>query len=48
MSTHAAFVAFSYGVTLLVIAAMIGAILMDYRRLKRALSRFPQREGEEI
>lgn len=47
MSTHAAFVAFSYGVTFAVIAFIIGAIMMDYRSLKRALSRFPQRDSEE-
>ena len=47
MSAHAAFIAAAYGIAALAIGGMIAAILLDHRALKKALSRFPARAGDE-
>jgi len=45
---HIGFIVAAYLVTAAAIAAMIGAILVDYRRLGRALSRLEAaRKGDE-
>jgi heme exporter protein CcmD len=47
MNDHANFILAAFAVSAAVIAFTIGWILLDHRRLKRALSHFPAREGDE-
>ena len=47
MSGHAGYIFAAFAVTAGVIAVMLGAILIDHRRLTRALSKLPPRgEGD--
>jgi heme exporter protein CcmD len=43
MSDHAAYILAAYGLTAIVIVGMIAAIMIDRRRIERALARFPSR-----
>ena len=45
MIDHVGFIAFSYALAALVIGGMIGAIVYEHRRLRRALSRFEDGEA---
>ncbi|MDB5572639.1 MAG: hypothetical protein JWN93_3822 [Hyphomicrobiales bacterium] len=47
MSAHAAFILAAYLLTLAVIGGAALAILLDYRNLRRALSKLPPRDGDE-
>ncbi|WP_051335572.1 heme exporter protein CcmD [Methylocapsa acidiphila] len=42
------FVIAAYAIGFVVVGAMIAWTLLDYRRLKRALSRFPERGEREV
>jgi heme exporter protein CcmD len=42
---HATFIFASYAITALVIGGMIGWTLLDYRNLRRALDKLPNRDG---
>jgi heme exporter protein CcmD len=42
---HATFIFASYAITALVIGGMIGWTLLDYRNLRRALEKLPNRDG---
>ena len=44
---HAGFIAAAYALTLVVVVAMIGAIVIDHAALKKALARFAARDGED-
>ena len=45
--SHADYIFTAFAVTAAVVAVMLGAILLDHRRLTRALSNLPPRgEGE--
>ncbi len=47
MSTHSVFILAAYGLTFVVVALMIGAITREYASLRRALDKFPPRDGGE-
>ena len=47
MSDHASFILAAFAIAGGAIALTIVWIVMDHLRLKRALSHFPAREGEE-
>ena len=47
MSQHGLFILFAYGVTGVAIAGLVAYVLADYRWLRRALAKFPPREGDE-
>jgi len=42
---HLGFIATSYALAFVVIAGMIGAIVLEYRRLRRELSRFEDHDA---
>jgi heme exporter protein CcmD len=46
MIAHLGFIVFAYALAFAVIGAMIGAVLLDHRRLRRDLSRFEARDSE--
>ena len=47
MSDHAEFIIAAFLIAGAVVAVMLGAIILDYRGLKRALAKFPPRgEGD--
>ncbi len=46
MGKHAGFIAAAYAVTGVAVSALILYIIADYRRLRRALSKFPPRDGD--
>jgi len=46
MSDHTAYIAAAYGLTVIVVLGMIAAIVIDRRRIERALARFPSRGSE--
>ena len=46
LATHGAFIFAAYAITALITLGMIGAILADYRSLRRALAKFPPRRAE--
>jgi heme exporter protein CcmD len=43
---HARFILAAYGITGVAIVAMIVSIVLDHRALKKALARFPARDGD--
>lgn len=45
MIAHAGFIAVAYGLSFVVIGGMIGAIVLEHRRLRRELSRFEDRNS---
>ncbi|MFM2444715.1 MAG: hypothetical protein RJB09_1901 [Pseudomonadota bacterium] len=45
MIKHLGFIAASYALAFVVIAGMIGAIVLEYRRLRRELSRFEDHDA---
>jgi heme exporter protein CcmD len=47
MSDHASFIIAAFAIAGGAIAFTVAWILIDHLRLKRALSHFPAREGEE-
>jgi heme exporter protein CcmD len=47
MSSHEAFIAAAFGLTLVIVVGMVAALVLDHRALRKALARFPSRmEGE--
>ena len=47
MSDHAEFIIAAFVISGAIVAAMLGAIILDHRRLTRALAKFPPRgEGD--
>ncbi|MDF2116511.1 heme exporter protein CcmD [Roseiarcaceae bacterium H3SJ34-1] len=46
MSDHAAYILAAYGLTVIVVLGVIAAIVIDRRRIERALERFPVRGAE--
>ena len=46
MVAHTGFIVAAFAITALVVGIMIFAVIMDHRSLKRALARFPGRDGE--
>jgi heme exporter protein CcmD len=46
MSGHAAFIFAAYAITALVVLGAIGAVVSDHISLRRALAKFPARDGE--
>jgi heme exporter protein CcmD len=46
MSDHAAYILAAYGLTAIVVLGTIAAIMIDRRRIERALARFPARGTE--
>jgi heme exporter protein CcmD len=47
MNDHAGFIVAAYAITAIAIVGMIAAILYDQRALKKALARFPARDGAD-
>lgn len=47
MSDHASFIIAAFAIAGGVLAVTVLWIFLDYQRLKRALSRFPARDGDE-
>ena len=47
MSEHASFIIAAFAIAGGVLAVTVLWILLDHQRLKRALSHFPAREGDE-
>jgi heme exporter protein CcmD len=47
MSDHASFIIAAFAIAGGVLAVTVAWIIIDHQRLKRALSRFPSREGDE-
>ncbi len=45
--THLGFIIAAFAVTAIVILITLGSIVLEHRRLRRALSAFPMREGDE-
>ncbi len=45
MSDHSGFIFAAFALSAVIIAIMIGAIVWDYRNVRRALSRFPDRDS---
>ncbi len=45
MIDHLGFIAMSYALAFIVIAGMIGAVVIEHRRLRRELSRFEDRDA---
>ena len=45
MITHFGYIAIAYALTVAVIGGMIGAAVLENRRLKRELSRFEDRDA---
>ena len=43
MNNHAGYIIAAYGLTIVVVLGMIAAIVIDRRRIERALARFPSR-----
>ncbi|MCC2098676.1 MAG: heme exporter protein CcmD [Hyphomicrobiales bacterium] len=48
MGKYALFIIASYGITGISIAGLIAWIVIDYRRLRKALAKFPPREGQDL
>ena len=46
MNSHDGFILAAFGITGLIVAIMVIAIVMDHRGLLRALAKFPPRGGE--
>jgi len=47
MSDHASFIIAAFAIAGAVLAVTVLWIFLDHQRLKRALSRFPARDGDE-
>jgi heme exporter protein CcmD len=47
MSDHAGYIFAAFAVTAAVVAIMLGAILLDHRRLTRALAKLPSRSERD-
>ena len=45
--THSGFIIAAFAVTAAAILVTLGSIVLEHRRLRRALSVFPTREGDE-
>ncbi len=45
-ASHAGFIFAAYGIAAVAIVAMIGAIVLDHRALKKALAAFPPRDRD--
>lgn len=45
MIAHLGYIVFAYGLTAAVIGGMIGAVVLEQRRLKRELARFEDRQS---
>ena len=45
-ASHAGFILAAYAITAIVALAMIGAIVLDHRALKKALAAFPARDSD--
>ena len=46
MTSHAGFIAAAFGLTAIIVFAVIGTLVADHRSLRRALARFADRNTD--